>query len=57
MRTMILLQFLLKVSHTMEPSRTFDRAKIERPDPLLFKYYVYVSLLGGPLAPLILLPL
>lgn len=41
----------------MEPSRTFDPAKIERPDPLLFKYYVYVSLLGGPLAPLILLPL
>ncbi len=41
----------------MQTSSSFDPAKIERPDPLLFKYYLYVSLLGGPLAPLMLLPL
>ncbi|MEZ6135199.1 MAG: PH domain-containing protein [Pirellulaceae bacterium] len=35
----------------------FDPQAIERPDPLLFRYYVFVSLLSGPLTPLVLLPL
>lgn len=35
----------------------FDPAKLERPDPLLLRYYVYVSLLSGPAAPLVLIPL
>ncbi len=35
----------------------FDPRSIERPDPALFRYYVLVSLLGGPISPLILLPM
>lgn len=35
----------------------FDPLKIERPDPSLFHYYIFVSLLTGPLTPLVLLPL
>ncbi len=41
----------------MEPKIPFDPKQLERPDPLLFKYYVFVSLLSGPLTPLVLLPL
>ncbi len=39
-----------------EPS-TFDASKLNRPDPKLFRYYVLVSLLAGPLSPFALLPL
>lgn len=35
----------------------FDAQKIERPDPSLFHYYIFVSLLSGPLTPIVLLPL
>ncbi len=35
----------------------FDATSIERPDPSLFRYYVFVSLMSGPIAPLVLLPL
>ena len=43
----------MEISHEV----AFDPTKIERPDPRLFKYYVLVSLLGGPMAPLVFLPL
>lgn len=35
----------------------FDPYKIEKPDPTLFKYYVFCAVLTGPLTPLVLLPL
>ena len=35
----------------------FDAASIDKPDPRLFTYYVWVSLLTGPLTPFVLLPL
>lgn len=35
----------------------FDAKSIERPDPLLFRYYLLTSLLTGPLSPIVLLPL
>lgn len=35
----------------------FDPLRIERPDPSLWKYYVFTSLLVGPFFPLVLLPL
>lgn len=35
----------------------FDATKIDRPDPVLFRYYVFVSMLSGPLTPLVLAPL
>ncbi len=35
----------------------FHPFEIERPDPLLFRYYVLASLLTGPLTPFVLLPL
>jgi len=35
----------------------FDPTTIERPDPSLFRYYLFSSLLTGPLTPLVLLPL
>ena len=38
-------------------SEPFDATKIQRPDPSLFRYYVFISLLSGPLAPLVLIPL
>lgn len=38
-------------------SATFDAAKIERPDPLLFRYYLLVALLTGPLSPLVFIGL
>jgi uncharacterized protein len=34
-----------------------DPARIERPDPVLMRYYLFVSLLSGPAFPLVLLPL
>ncbi len=40
-----------------EAEEGFDPTTIERPDPSLFRYYVFVSLLSGPLTPLVLLPL
>jgi putative membrane protein len=37
--------------------KSFDPATIDRPDPALFRYYLAVSLLSGPLTPFVLLPL
>ena len=39
-----------------EPTH-FDATKLDRPDPTLFRYYVFVSMLSGPLTPLVLAPL
>ncbi len=36
---------------------SFDPTKIERPDPVLFRYYVWISLLTGPASPFVFLPL
>ncbi len=48
-------------SNTSQPTRAadsrFDPFAITRPSPLLLRYYVLVSLLGGPVFPLVLLPL
>ncbi len=41
----------------MSANTDFDPLKIDRPDPVLFRYYVFVSLLTGPLTPLVLAPL
>ena len=41
----------------MPSQREFDATKIERPSPLLFRYYVLTALLTGPLSPLVLAPL
>ncbi len=35
----------------------FDPAQISRPDPILFKYYLCIALLTGPVAPVTILPL
>lgn len=35
----------------------FDPYSIERPDPKLFRYYLCLALLAGPLVPAVLLPL
>lgn len=35
----------------------FDARTIERPDPLLFRYYLWVALLTGPLSPLVFIGL
>ncbi len=42
-----------------EPSTpsTFDATMLERPDPKLFRYYVLVALLTGPMSPIVLIPL
>ncbi|MCR9297114.1 MAG: PH domain-containing protein [bacterium] len=45
------------VQSTAEEAQDFDPFKIERPDPILFRYYVFASLLSGPLFPLVLAPL
>ncbi len=39
------------------PQKTFDPQKIERPDPVLLKYYALVSLAAGPLFPFAFIPL
>ncbi len=36
---------------------SFDPASIQRPDPLLMRYYFLTSLLTGPLLPIVILPL
>ena len=36
---------------------TFDAAQITRPDPILFRYYLWVALLTGPLSPIVFLSL
>jgi uncharacterized membrane protein YdbT with pleckstrin-like domain len=41
----------------METNSEFDPYKVEKPDPCLFRYYVFVSMLSGPLTPIMLLPL
>ncbi len=41
----------------MNSSENFDPTAIERPDPALFRYYLWISLLTGPLTPLVLMPL
>jgi putative membrane protein len=41
----------------MTATEPFDPAKIERPDPALFQYYLLAALLTGPLTPFVLLPL
>jgi hypothetical protein len=50
-----------KANRLIEPetgmSESFDATKIQRPDASLFRYYVFISLLSGPLAPLVLIPL
>ncbi len=38
-------------------SATFIATDIERPDPLLFRYYLWVALLTGPLSPLVFIGL
>jgi membrane protein YdbS with pleckstrin-like domain len=40
----------------MQMPTSLDPAKIDRPDPSLFHYYVYISLLSGPLFPVVLIP-
>jgi len=35
----------------------FDALKIQRPDPLLLRYYIWAALLTGPFSPMVLLPL
>lgn len=35
----------------------FDASKIERPDKALFRYYVFIALLTGPVSPIVLMPL
>ena len=40
-----------------DKEQDFDPFKIEKPDPCLFKYYVFCAVLTGPLTPLVLLPL
>ena len=40
-----------------ESELPWDPTSIERPDASLFRYYVFVSLLSGPLTPIVLLPL
>ncbi len=35
----------------------FDAQKIERPDPVLMRYYLLTALLTGPLSPIVVLPL
>jgi putative membrane protein len=34
---------------------TFDPAKLQRPDPKLFQYYLWCALLTGPLSPILFL--
>lgn len=41
----------------METKSAFDPYKIEKPDPCLFRYYVFTSMLSGPFMPIVLLPL
>ncbi|MFN3190797.1 MAG: PH domain-containing protein [Aureliella sp.] len=41
----------------MSEATDFDPYKIEKPDPILFRYYVFCSLLSGPLTPLVLAPM
>jgi len=41
----------------MTGESAFDAAKIEQPDPKLFRYYVLVALMTGPLSPFVLIPL
>ena len=36
---------------------TFDATQIKRPDPILFRYYLWVALLTGPLSPIVFLSL
>ncbi len=45
--------------NTPPPTRKagFDPFRITRPDPILLKHYVIVSLLSGPLFPIVFLPL
>ncbi len=38
-------------------SIAFDPTMIDRPDPKLFKYYVLISLMAGPLSPIVLIGL
>ena len=41
----------------MTEQTEFDPMKIERPRPSLFHYYIFTSLLTGPLTPIVLMPL
>jgi len=41
----------------MTGESAFDAAKIEQPDPKLFRYYVLAALMTGPLSPFVLIPL
>ena len=45
------------MSTTSLSSPPFDARNIERPDSLLFRYYLWVALLTGPLSPLVFLGL
>ena len=39
------------------PDTRFQPATVSRPDPMLLRYYLLVSLLSGPLFPVAILPL
>ncbi len=41
----------------MHSKKQLEPSKIDRPDPALFRYYLWTALLTGPLSPLILAPL
>jgi putative membrane protein len=42
---------------TTTDNRPFDPTHIDRPDPALLRYYIWIALLTGPLSPLVLAPL
>lgn len=44
-------------SHAESREHVFDPAAVSRPDPVLLKYYLIVSLFTGPLFPFVFLPL
>ena len=45
------------LSSERTPEPRFQAAAISRPDPMLLRYYLLVSLLSGPLFPVAILPL
>jgi len=47
----------MTLNSTTAANRPFDPTAITRPSPVLLKYYMLVSLVGGPAFPLVLLPL
>ncbi|MEM8735789.1 MAG: PH domain-containing protein [Planctomycetota bacterium] len=48
---------LIKQQIDMSETTQFDPYKIEKPDPILFRYYVFCALLSGPLTPIVLAPM